>query len=74
MPCRELEILLQLDLEALGFTFGACVLVEGAGADMDGEWQVQDRMNKRWDMRIDFLVNKEMKYGKWKNVKLKLIN
>jgi len=72
-PAKHRWIAVSRDLEALGFTFGACVLVEGAGADMDGEWQVQDRMNKRWDMRIDFLVNKKMKYGKWKNVKLKLI-
>tara|TARA_B100001248_G_C27384932_1_gene459099 strand:+ start:1055 stop:1393 length:339 start_codon:yes stop_codon:yes gene_type:complete len=73
-PAKHRWIAVSRDLEALGFKFGACVLVEGAGIDMDGEWQVQDRMNKRWNKRIDFLVNKEMKYGKWENVKLKLIN
>ena len=61
------------DLEKLGFTFGTKVCVENAG-DMDGEWTVQDRMNKRWTKRIDFLVNKEMKYGKWKNVKIYLLD
>ena len=61
------------DLEAMGFVFGAKVRITGTGS-FDGVWTVQDRMNKRWNMRIDFLVNKEMKYGKWENVKLKLIN
>ena len=60
------------DLEPLGFTFGTKVCVEGAG-DLDGEWTVQDRMNKRWKHRIDFLVNKDMKYGKWDKVKLTII-
>ena len=73
-PAKHRWIAVSRDLEALGVTVGACASFEGAGAEMDGEWQVQDRMNKRWDMRIDFLVNKKMKYGKWKNVKLKLIN
>jgi hypothetical protein len=57
------------DLESLGFVFGTKVCVEGAG-HLDGIWEVQDRMNKRWFRRIDFLVNKELKGGKWKNVKI----
>lgn len=59
------------DLEAYGFVFGAKVCVQNAG-EMDGIWRVEDRMNKRWTKRIDFLVNKEMRYGKWKNVIIKL--
>ena len=47
------------DLEALGYTFGT---------------RVQDRMNKRWTMRIDFLVNQEIKGGKWDNVTLYIEN
>ena len=42
-------------------------MVCGAG-DLDGVWIVQDRMNSRWKNRIDFLVNKELKGGKWENV------
>ena len=61
------------DLEKLGFVFGTKVCVENAG-EMNGEWTVQDRMNKRWTKRIDFLVNKEMKYGKWENVKISVVN
>lgn len=61
------------DLEPLGFVFGAQVCVEGAG-EMDGIWTVEDRMNKRWKKRIDFLVDYEIKGGKWENVTISLIN
>ena len=60
------------DLEPLGFTFGKKVLVEGAG-ELDGVWTIEDRMNKRYKHRIDFLVNKKRLYGKWNNVKITLI-
>ena len=60
------------DLEQHGFVFGTKVLVEGAG-QLDGIWTVEDRMNKRWTKRIDFLVNKDVKGGKWNNVKITII-
>ena len=72
-PAKHRWIAVSRDLELLGFTFGACVLVEGVGPNIDGEWQVQDRMNKRWKKRIDLLVNKNIKYGKWNNIKLTLL-
>ena len=72
-PAGHRWIAVSRDLEPLGFTFGACVLIEGIRSDIDGEWQVQDRMNKRWKKRIDLLVNKNMKYGKWNNIKLTLL-
>ena len=59
------------DLEKLGYTFGVKVCVDGAG-DLDGIWTVQDRMNKRFKNRIDFLVNKELKGGKWNNIKISI--
>ena len=59
------------DLEQHGFVFGSKVCVEGAG-QLSGVWTVEDRMNKRWKNRIDFLVNKDVKGGKWNNVKIKL--
>ncbi len=31
---------------------------------------IEDKMNKRWTKKIDFLVNKTRRYGKWKNIKL----
>ena len=57
------------DLEPLGFTFGTEVAIECC-CPLDGVWTVQDRMNKRWEKRIDFLVNKNIKTGKWYNVEI----
>jgi 3D (Asp-Asp-Asp) domain-containing protein len=71
-PAIHRWIAVSRDLENQGFTFGAKVCVENAG-NMNGIWTVQDRMNKRWKKRIDFLVNKTMKAGKWNNVKVTLI-
>jgi len=48
------------------------VMVSGAGK-YDGVWIVRDKMNKRYTKRIDFLVNKEVRLGKWSNVIIKLI-
>ena len=61
------------DLEKLGFTFGACVLIEGINKELDGEWEIQDRMNRRWKKRIDLLVNTDRMCCKWDNIKLTLI-
>lgn len=39
------------------------------GTDIyDGWWQVMDCMNKRWEMKIDFLVGDDDKIGRWDNV------
>jgi len=59
------------DLEDLGFVFGVEVCIENAGI-MNGIWRVEDRMNRRWTKRIDFLVNQNITGGKWKNVKITL--
>lgn len=72
-PGSHRWIAVSRDLEEYGFVFGAKVCVEGAG-DMDGEWTIEDRMNKRWVKRIDFLVDYEIKGGKWSNVKIRLID
>jgi 3D (Asp-Asp-Asp) domain-containing protein len=68
-PARHRWIAVSRDLEALGYTMGTNVLIFGAD-DLDGVWTIEDRMNKRWKHRIDFLVNKDRKYGKWDNVKI----
>ena len=60
------------DLEPLGFTMGTKVRITNAG-DLNGEWTIQDRMNKRWTKRIDFLVNKTRRYGKWEDVTMTII-
>lgn len=59
-----------------GVRQGDVIKVEGAG-DLDGVWQVQDRMNKRFAglPKIDFLVDYKRKGGKWDNLKVyKLAN
>jgi 3D (Asp-Asp-Asp) domain-containing protein len=52
--------------------FGCKVLVTGA-EHMDGVYTVEDRMNRRWTKRIDFLVNENMRGGRWKNVTISLL-
>lgn len=71
-PGMHRWIAVSRDLEELGYTFGTQVCVENAGS-MNGVWTVQDRMNKRWKKRIDFLVNTTIKGGKWNNVKIRII-
>ena len=61
------------DLEAEGFKMGSKILVKGTGM-YDGVWTIQDRMNKRWENKIDFLVNEDIKLGKWDNLKITLIH
>ena len=60
------------DLEDEGLFFGAKVYVTGTGV-FDGVWTVQDRMNKRWTNRIDFLVDKDITGGTWEDVEIRLI-
>ena len=71
-PLKHRWIAVSQDLEAEGLVFGVKVCVTGAGK-LDGEWTVQDRMNERWVSRIDFLVNKKLKGGKWENVTVEII-
>lgn len=70
-PGSHRWIAVSRDLEKLGFVFGAKVCVENAGK-MNGIWYVEDRMNRRWTRRIDFLVSKKIRGGKWDNVKIRL--
>ena len=53
-----------------GLKFGDVVYIEGT--DYDGYYQYQDRMNKRFagQKKIDLLVDKSIKGGKWTNVKV----
>ena len=58
-------------LERFNLAFGDIILVEGAGS-YDGEWRVEDLMNKRFkgQNRIDFLVPQNIQNGKWHNLKI----
>jgi 3D (Asp-Asp-Asp) domain-containing protein len=70
-PAIHRIVAVSRDLEEKGFTMNKVILVTGAG-DMDGLWVIRDRMNKRWNNRIDFLVDETLKGGKWTNVKIEL--
>lgn len=52
-----------------GLSYGDVIRVEGAG-DLNGLWQVQDLMNSRYagTNRIDLLVPRSRRNGKWTNV------
>ena len=61
------------DLEAKGFKMNSIVVISNAG-DMNGLWVIRDRMNKRWTNRIDFLVDTDVRGGRWDAVKIELIS
>ena len=44
------------------------------GTSYDGIYVVEDKMNKRYENRIDILINQDMQIGKWKNVIITKIN
>lgn len=54
-----------------GLKYGDVVRIEGTGK-WDGEWQIQDTMNKRFaeQHKIDILIPKSEGLGQWKNVKV----
>ena len=62
-------------MKELGLKFGDVVRIEGTG-EYDGEWQIQDVMNKRFagQHKIDILVPNNITRGKWENVKLYVLN
>ena len=66
-PAGHRWIAVSRDLEKYGFTFGVEVCIENAG-EMNGIWTIEDRMNKRFTNKIDFLVDNEIVLGKWEGV------
>ena len=70
-PGKHRWLAVSRDLELFGFVFGAEVCVEDAG-EMNGIWIVEDRMNKRFVFKIDFLVDNHIVLGKWEDVKISL--
>ena len=61
-------------MKEFGLVYGDVVKIEGTGK-YDGIYQIQDTMNKRFkgQHKIDILVNENIKYGKWQNVKLYIL-
>lgn len=49
------------------FNYGDSVFIKGTEI-YDGWWKVEDCMNKRYNNRIDLLIDKEMPIGKWNNI------
>lgn len=68
-PEKHRIIAVSRDLEE-NFPMGSTVIIEGT--DRDGEYHVQDRMNKRYKKRIDLLLNEDTRLGLWENVTIKL--
>lgn len=58
-------------MKELGLKYGDVVYVEGTGK-WDGPWQIQDTMNKRFAgmHKIDILVPRNIRSGKWNGVKI----
>jgi hypothetical protein len=58
-------------MKELGLKYGDVVYVEGT-EKWDGPWQIQDTMNKRFAgmHKIDILVPKNIRTGKWSGVKI----
>lgn len=54
------------------FPYGTKVQVSGCGY-LDGEYTVQDTMNKRFTGTIDILINPDMRIGKWEGVRIKRV-
>ena len=72
-PGKHRIVAVSRDLESLGFTLGKIILVTQA-CEMNGIWYIEDRMNKKYKKKIDFLVNDSIKFGLWNHVKIQLID
>ena len=58
-------------MKELGLKYGDVVYIEGTHK-WDGPWQIQDTMNKRFAgmHKIDILVPRDIRTGKWEGVKI----
>ena len=61
-------------MKKLGLVYGDVVKLSGVGK-YDGVYQIQDTMNKRFagQHKIDILVDKTVKRGKWNDVKIYIL-
>ena len=73
--CPEVHrwVAVSQDMLKEGWEFGECIEVKGAG-NLDGVWQIQDVMNRRYKKSIDFLVENTRRLGKWEGVRIKLVS
>ena len=50
------------------YNMGDTIIVSGIGGNYDGLWVIRDRMAKRWEQKIDFLISENNKGNLFKNV------
>ena len=72
-PYKHRILAVSRDLQEAGYTFGTTVDVS-CDCPYEGEWVVEDLMNKRYKRSIDFLINEDMPIGKWDKVQITKIN
>ena len=53
------------------YPMGTKVIIKGT--NYDGVYVIEDKMNKRYENRIDILINQDMQIGKWEGVTIKKI-
>ena len=71
-PDRHRWCAVSRDLLSEGFDMGDTIEVNGTWV-YDGLWIIHDKMNKRYNDRIDFLTHKNQAQGKWSDVQIKLV-
>lgn len=65
---RDLEKILDLDVKKGKDK----IEIKGTG-EMDGIWNVQDRMSKRWKKKVDLLVDEDY-INRWAKIKIRKID
>lgn len=66
-PYKHRIVALSRDLLKI-YPYHSIVCITGTA--YDGEYIVEDTMNKRYTNRIDLLINSEMQIGNWPNAKI----
>ena len=51
------------------FPLGSYIIID-CNCKHNGIWQINDRMNARWNKRIDILLHPSKGVGVWENVKI----
>ena len=65
-PKRQRFLAISRDLEQY-YSKGDTVIIDGTGV-YDGHWMIADRMNRRWERKIDFLVSSDDHIAKFNDI------
>lgn len=71
-PDHQRYLAISRDLEEY-YSSGDTVMIDGTGV-YDGLWMIADRMNRRWERKIDFLVAPDDHIAKFDNITIVKIN